>query len=117
MTPNRTPAGLRAPGRRLWRSVVDRFDLEPHELTLLEQAARTADVIAALDDVVAADGLLSATGRKPHPAVVEARQQRLVLGRLLAALRLPADDTAAPDVRPAGKVATLRGFYRTRGAS
>jgi hypothetical protein len=48
----RSPAGLQAAGKRLWKSVTEEFDLEtePHKLHILAQAARVADVIAELDD-------------------------------------------------------------------
>jgi hypothetical protein len=50
-----------------------------------------------------------------HPAVVEARQQRLALARLLAALRLPAgaEDDLAAGRRPQRRVG-VRGFYGPR---
>ncbi|MFC5208610.1 hypothetical protein ACFPM0_18860 [Pseudonocardia sulfidoxydans] len=41
-----------------------------------------------------------------HPAVIEARQQRLTLARLVASLRVPDDG----DVRPQRRGAA-RGFY------
>jgi hypothetical protein len=46
----RQPAGSDAAGRRLWKSVVDVFDLdeEPHKVQVLTQACRVADLIASL---------------------------------------------------------------------
>lgn len=95
-----TPPGLGTAGRRLFRGVADTYELAEHELTALTNAARTADTLAALDRRVAADGevLDTPTGPRVHPAVVEARQQRLTLARLLAALRLPDDED--DEVRP-----------------
>jgi hypothetical protein len=48
----RSPAVLRAEGKRLWRSVTAVFDLleEPHKVQILTQACRVADVVAELDE-------------------------------------------------------------------
>ena len=43
-----TPRGLKAAGRRLWRSVVGDYDLDQHELALLLQACRCADRLDAM---------------------------------------------------------------------
>jgi hypothetical protein len=45
--PKRTKAG----GRRLWRDVVTKYELEEDELALLREAVRTVDL---LDDLAAA---------------------------------------------------------------
>jgi hypothetical protein len=67
--------------------------------------SRTASTgLAALVD---ADGLL-VEGRS-HPALVESRAQQITLARLLAALRVPDDDTGQPPQRR-----SVRGVYRLR---
>lgn len=96
MTSSKTPRGLSTAGRRLWADVVARYELEAHELLLLEQSCRTADLVAELQTRIDADGAVLASG-KNHPALAEIRQQRIVLARLLVALRMPSDDD---DVRP-----------------
>ena len=48
-TAERPPAGTRAPGRRLWTSVMDEFSLDEHELVLLREACRTVDLLDLLD--------------------------------------------------------------------
>src|SRR4051794_18937795 len=115
----RLPAGTRAAGKRLWASVVDVYDLEEHELALLVEAVRTVDLLADLDAEVRRDGpmLESPQGRKAHPAAVEARQQRIALARLLAALRLPAGEAGDQQAgaRPQRRVG-VRGAYGIRGA-
>jgi hypothetical protein len=68
------------------------LELEPHERLLLEAASRVLERIEELEARL--DGELvtqTARGGQPrvHPLVPEIRQQYLVLGRLLAALRLP----------------------------
>lgn len=107
----KAPAGLGASGSALWRATVADFDLAEHELQQLLQACRLADLLDQLAAVVAAEGPTvtdPATGAsKPHPVVVELRQQRLVLARLLAALRVPDADDHRPQRRTGA-----RGVYR-----
>ncbi len=118
MSDTRAPAGLRAPGRRLWQSVVTVYELAEHERALLLEACRTLDLLDRLDAAVRSDGPMIDTpqGLRAHPAAVEARQQRLTYGRLLAALRLPDDDAdhqlaAGRPQRRGG----ARGFYAVPG--
>jgi hypothetical protein len=115
----RAPAGLGAPGKRLWQSVVDVYELDEHEDRLLVEAARTVDLLDQLEAAVRRDGPLVGTpqGQRAHPAAVEARQQRIALARLLAALRLPAgsEGDEAEGRRPQRRVGA-RGTYGIRGA-
>ncbi len=113
------PAGTGAAGLRLWSSVVEEYDLEEHETALLVEAVRTVDLLDELAERVRKDGAVIASpqGDKAHPAAVEARQQRIALARLLAALRLPAGDDAdqKAGARPQRRVG-VRGTYGIRGA-
>ena len=113
----RVPAGLGTAGKRLWRSILD--DLEPgwvldaRELALLARACSTADAIAELEAVVAREGVTTLGSRRQaivHPAVGEARMQRLALARLLSSLELvdPAGALAA------GSPAAARGAKAAR---
>jgi hypothetical protein len=88
------PEGTKTAGRRLWKSVLSDFELEEHEQVLLVQAVRVADLCEDLQAVVDQEGpLLSVDGLpRTHPAVIELRQQRLVLARLIVALRVPLGD-------------------------
>ncbi len=114
-TGNRPPAGLRAPGRALWRAIVTDYVLSRHELVLLLQACRTVDLLDALEAEVRSEGAIveSPQGRRANPAAVEARQQRIVLARLLTALRIPADGSTV-DRTPARPI---RGVYGPRSVS
>ena len=106
-----TPRGLAAAGKRLWQSVTEEFDLAEHELATLEQAVRTRDMIAVLDKVVSDDGPLSPSsqGVRVHPAIAEARQQRLALARLLVTLGVPGlEEDELPRAR------SVRGAYGMR---
>lgn len=117
MTSRKPPSGTRAAGRRLWTSVVDEFELDERELVVLVQATRTADLLDDLETEIRDGGAIvdSPQGRRANPAAVEARQQRVVLARLLAALRLP-EDAADPAGRPARR-GGVRAPYKLRGVS
>jgi hypothetical protein len=107
------PEGTKAAGQQLWDSVLETFDLEEHELLILRQAVHTADLIEAMKAELG-DKLLADSGAKVHPLIPELRLQRVTLGRLLAALRVPLSDDSEQN-RPqrrapfrAGHPATLK---------
>lgn len=117
MSPPKPAPGLKAPGRRLWTSVQSEYELEEHETALLLEACRTVDQLDALDGLVSREGPLdeSSQGRRAHPALTEARQQRIALARLLAALRLPAgEEDAGADSRRPQRRGAPRGVYGPR---
>lgn len=95
-------ADLRVPtfgprGQAFWRSVTADFEADDGETALLIEACRTLDVLDQLAAAVERDGLIvkGSTGQPvTHPAVAEARQQRVVLARLLKALRLDEEEEA-----------------------
>jgi hypothetical protein len=117
----RAPEGAGAAGKRLWRAVLGEFELAEHEMVLLRQAVRVADLCDQLQAVVEAEGPMLRVDGNPrtHPAVVELRQQRIVLARLVVALRVPLGDQE-PDTGSAGEATRLqrrgvRGFYSIAG--
>ena len=112
------PTGTGAAGRRLWQSVVTDYSLDEHELAVLTEATRTVDLLDELDAVSRAEGALvdSPQGRKAHPAVVEARQQRVVLARLLAAMRMPVGEAGDQQANARPRRRGPRGVYGIRGA-
>lgn len=81
------PDSLSEAGRSLWDAVTSRFDVDAHEAALLREAARTADAIDGLEAALQETGLV--VDGKPSPLLVELRQQRIVLTRLVASLRIP----------------------------
>jgi hypothetical protein len=104
----------------LWRDVLSKYVLEEHELALLRECVRTVDQLDALHAIAEAEGLMvqGPHGSKPHPAVSEARQQKIALARLTAALRLPAgleEDGRTGLRRPQRRVG-VRGVYSLRDA-
>lgn len=102
-TTHRAPKGLERSGRRLWRSIVDDYDLETHEQLLLSEACRVADRLDRLAEE-SAISTLTVTNNKgdevANPLLVEARQQAVVFARLLASLRLPTGEEDGALQRP-----------------
>lgn len=114
------PGKARASGRRLWASVLDVYELEEHELALLREMVRTVDLLDDLDAAVRRDGLMvpgNGLSTRVHPAAVEARQLRIALARLSAALRLPAgeEEDHQQGARRPQRRAGARGVYGIRG--
>lgn len=94
------PSDLGQAGYALWDDVTAVYELSTTERRLLEAACRTADDLAALEAVVEAEGHTSigSMGQPVvHPAVQEARQQRVTLARLLGQLALPDEDGNTAD--------------------
>lgn len=88
------PAGLDLDGTALWESVTADYELLPHELRLLEDACREADLIARMDaDWIERGRPMITRGSMgqevAHPMLGEIRQHRTTLRLLLASLRLP----------------------------
>lgn len=118
------PVGSKSSGKRLWRSILAEYELEEHETALLREMVRTVDQLDALQAAVDRDGLMVAgpgMAKRVHPAAVEARQARITLARLAAALRLPAGEEDTSDAkhgtrRPQRRVG-VRTPYRLRGVS
>ena len=69
MSTPKAPTGTRAPGRRLWSSIVDVYELEEHETALLTEAVRTVDLLDLLDARVREDGPIvdSPQGKRAIP--------------------------------------------------
>jgi hypothetical protein len=113
--PPKPPTGLRAPGKRLWASVVGPYLLTAGELAVLEQACRAADLCDRLDrDVRALPELISVGYQgqpRPHPLLAALRAERLLLERLIGGLNLPDDNSErglSPQSRHAQHAARAR---------
>jgi len=91
-TNKRTPAGLNASGRRIFRQISGGYELRPDEFVVLEAACRVADTIDRLGSALV-DAPLVTTGvggqDRVNPLLVELRQQRITLASLLRQLGLP----------------------------
>jgi hypothetical protein len=112
-TPEPAPEDTGPAGRRLWDALTDDYELEEHELVLLRQAVRVADTCTDLQALLDRDGLL--VRDRIHPASVELRLQRLLLGRLIVALRVPSGDTGSDEDASRTQYRGLRGPYQPRG--
>jgi hypothetical protein len=103
------PEGAKTTGRELWTEILAAYDLDQHELALLRAMVRTVDELEDLADAVRHDGVI--VEGEIHPALREARQLRITLARLSAALRLPSGEE---DGRPQRRVG-VRGVYNIGG--
>ncbi|ORB11659.1 hypothetical protein BST37_18680 [Mycobacterium noviomagense] len=97
----KAPKGLKTRGRQLWRELHTTYDFTdcPEKLIILEQAARTADVVARLQSIVDAADDLRVKGSQGQPVaapeVAELRQYRALLTSLLKSLTLPDEEETA----------------------
>jgi hypothetical protein len=109
----RAPQGARSAGRRLWRAVLRDYDLDEHEQALLTQAVHVADTCEDLQVLVDRDGPVLED--RAHPALVELRQQRILLARLIVALRVPLGEQ--DDGAERSQYRGTRGVYGIRGGA
>ena len=101
MSTVKPPKALQTAGKALWESITGKYVLRADEVSRLEQACKTADVIARLEDAwSAADFPMVSRGSMGqeviHPLIGEIRTQRSALASLLAGLKLPDDESEAP---------------------
>jgi hypothetical protein len=104
------PEGLGYKGAQLWRQTSDGLVLDAVELGQLEQACRLQDRVTDLEVLVDDDGLQVAGSMgqtRLHPAVVEIRQAREAIGRLLARIRVPDSDEGSASRSSQGREAAL----------
>lgn len=92
-------------GQRLYDDICEAHELTPDQKVILEEAARCADRLDQLDDIIAGKGVLQLlhfrhmTDRDDQDrryiemtvdgVLAEARQQQNILKQLLVSLRLP----------------------------
>lgn len=105
MATQRVPVGLGVGGRSLWRAVVGEHDLDATQLVQLEEACRAKDRLDKLDDLLrgdvdtwarlvvdaASDGQVFEL--RLTQALTQANATANVMKQLLAALRLPDEQT------------------------
>jgi hypothetical protein len=99
------PEGIESEAaRNLWECAMRDYEFDPPDAALLTEIVRTVDNLESLDATIRRDGLTVAGSkgqRRVHPALVEARQLRVVLARLVNAARLPVG-AVEPAARPVG---------------
>ena len=95
----KAPKGLRAAGRRFWREIHSEYDFggSPELVLLVEEASRTADVVARLQAVVdEAETLRTKGSRNQDVAIPELdalRAYRAQYAALIRQLELPLPHT------------------------
>lgn len=118
MASKAAPRGLGRHGRRLWRSVLDQYELAEHELAVLRIACRSVDRLEDIADALAGEKLVAVNAKGdqiPHPMLVEQRMQGLALTRLLASLRMPEEVTEEGELTRPQRRGASRGAYGIRG--
>ena len=96
--PSDAPVTLGEAGAALWEAVTADYALSAPEEAVLAEACATLDTLSKLAEELASSALMveGSKGQEVlHPAVREARQQRLALGRLLGQLDLPDEEGEA----------------------
>lgn len=117
MTENRIPRAplhLGPSGRKLWRSVVQVYELVEWQLPILESACTASDRLEQARRAIEADGLIVDGGKigpKANPAVSIERDARTSMLRALRELSLSPDDVAEAPRPP-----MIAGRYRKTGA-
>jgi hypothetical protein len=109
-----------AAGTKLFTSITAAYEVEgPHEEALLAELCRVADVLADLQAQVDKDGCVVRKDfegpPRPHPALIEARNQRTMFIRLVRALKLPSEVVEAPRPKVRHGVRELRAQMRAVG--
>jgi hypothetical protein len=121
MSTVKPPKDLRDAGKAVWESIASKYELRPDEVTRLEAACRTADVIGMLEDAWRELGfpMVSVGSMKQeviHPLIGEIRTQRSSLASLLAGLKLPDDAAGAPSNQQRDAANSKWATGRGRGA-
>lgn len=122
------PTGLRPGGKALWQSITDDHDLDAPQLVQLEEACRAKDRLDQLDRVLRGDvdcwtEVITDSDGTPislriDAALSKANETANLMKQLLAALRLPDEQTgkrpqyrgargAQQPTTPGGKVSSL----------
>jgi len=95
------PATLGEPGRKLWQSIMNEYDIaDAGGLEVLAQICAAQDRVEALREAINRDGetLVTRNGIRAHPGLRDELQGRALICRLLERLGLTVEA-----VRPVGR--------------
>jgi P27 family predicted phage terminase small subunit len=94
------PRHLKAAGRRLWRAVVNAYELETHHLEILAAACEACDRMTEARELVDEEGITveGRFGARTHPAVAVELNSRTAM--LRAIRELGVDIEAVSESRP-----------------
>ncbi len=119
MSARRAPSGLGQVGKQLWRETVAASELSPAELATLGRASRTVDLLARVDDDLAAD--ITSEGSmgpvRSHPLLRSYVELSQVLDAQLRSLCLPMPDETAGRRRSPAAVASAQARWRGHGTA
>ena len=96
----------RGRGGAFYRKAQAAYQFNADEAELLLEAARQLDLVERLHTIVSADGPM--LGDRLHPAVMELRQARDLLRKLLNQLAMPDEDADADQSQSARSVKARR---------
>jgi len=126
----KAPKGLKTAGRRFWREIHTEYEFpnSPEVIMLVEECARTADVVARLQQIVDTADTLRTTGSRNQdvaiPELDALRAYRAQFAALIKQLDLPGpedeDDQDTARSRPmtrseAGRVAAAAKWANRNG--
>ena len=99
MSDPKPPRHLSSEAKRLWRSIVNDYQLEDRHKVLLTLACEALDRLREAQATITAEGayIEGRYGRKSHPAIAVERDSRLAFARLARELGLDLSD--APTAR------------------
>lgn len=122
MAAKTAPTGLNDAGKKLWKNITKEYEFRPDELAVLEDACRTSDIIADMEEAWTDQGRpMTTTGSQgqlvTHPLISELRQYRGARASLLRQLKLPdAGSTDAGGALSAKNRAAANARWARRGA-
>jgi hypothetical protein len=119
VTPPKPPAGLAARGKRLWAEVIDVYQLDPAELAVLEQLARTLDELARLN-AAAAKAPVTVSGSRGqetvNPLFDQVLRHRKTVETLARSLALPIEGQRVGSFRKPHRKAAVQSRWRRESA-
>jgi len=119
MTALKAPAGLGKAGRAQWSAIAGSYELRPDEVTVLEDACRTSDMLEALTEAWVGDGSPMTTKGSMgqlviHPLIAEMDKHRKSRASFLKQLELAKAGDEVPALNQHRSAAVTK--WQQRGA-